>query len=130
MNYPGKSLFGSGLKGKANVLVFLKKNQKKVILFCFLYVYIYEGLIMVCPNCSGDYIDGVKICVACHVLLVNFITYFSRNEAAAGKNLLERFGVDAIVSMDEIRGVRLWIHKEDAHKAVKIFQENTLAKKK
>ena len=100
---------------------------------------------MVCPNCSGDYIDGVKICVACHVLLVkdpssepingndrlvHFITYFSRNEAAAGKNLLERFGVDAIVSMDEIRGVRLWIHKEDAHKAVKIFQENTLAKKK
>jgi hypothetical protein len=100
---------------------------------------------MVCPNCSGDYIDGVKVCVACHVLLVedssrepvngngrlvHFITYFSRHEAAAGKNLLECFDVDAIVSMDEIRGVRLWVHKEDAHKAVKIFQENTLAKKK
>ena len=97
---------------------------------------------MVCPNCSGDYIDGVKVCVACHVLLVedpfresvngnnrlvHFITYFSRHEAAAGKNLLECFDVDAIVSMDEIRGMRLWIHKEDAHKAIKIFQENTRA---
>ena len=99
---------------------------------------------MVCPKCSCDYIDGVKVCVACHVLLVrdpslesvngngklvHFITYFSRNEAETGKNLLESFDVDAIVSMDEIRGVRLWIHKEDARKAIKIFQENTLYEK-
>jgi len=94
---------------------------------------------MVCPKCSSDYIDGVKVCVACHVLLVedslrepvngngrlvHFITCFSRHEAETGKNLLERFDVDAIVSVDEIKGVLLWIHKEDAHKAVKIFQEN------
>jgi len=100
---------------------------------------------MVCPKCSGDYIDGVKVCVACHVLLVknpslepvngngrlvHFITYFSRHEAEAGKNLLENNDLDAIVSMDEIRGVRLWIHREDAHKAIKVFQENTLAEKK
>jgi hypothetical protein len=99
---------------------------------------------MVCPKCFGDYIDGIQVCVACHVLLVknpsqepvngngrlvHFITYFSRYEADAGKNLLECFDVDAIVSFDEIRGVRLWIHKEDARKAVKIFQENTLAEK-
>lgn len=100
---------------------------------------------MIYPKCSGDYIDGVKVCVACHVLLVknpslepvngngrlvHFITYFFRHEAEAGKNLLECFDIDAIVSIDEIRGVRLWIHKEDAHKAIKIFQENILAEKK
>ncbi len=100
---------------------------------------------MICPRCSGDYIDGVKVCVACHVLLVkesprepkngnnrlvHFITYFSLHEAEAGKNLLECFDVQALISNDEIRGVRLWIHKEDAHKAVRIFQENTCAEKK
>jgi len=100
---------------------------------------------MVCPKCSGDYIDGVQVCVACHILLVqnpskepvngngrlvHFITCFSRREAEAGKNLLECFDVDAIVSIDELTGVRLWIHKEDANKAVQIFQKNTLAEKK
>ena len=100
---------------------------------------------MVCPKCFSDYIDGVKICLTCHVLLdqdshsvpsngngklVHFITYFSRHEAEAGKNLLECFDVDARVTHDEIRGIRLWIHKEDAHKAVKIFEANTLAEKK
>ena len=99
---------------------------------------------MVCPKCFGDYLDGVNVCVACHVLLVkdasresalgkgrlvHFITYFSRREALAGKNLLECFGVEAIVSVDEIRGVRLWIHREDRQKAVKIFQENSLTDK-
>ena len=96
---------------------------------------------MICPNCSGDYLDGVNVCVTCHVLLVkdsscehengngnlvHFITYLSRYEAAAGKNLLECFDIDAIVSIDELWGIRLWVKKEDAHKAVKIFQKNTL----
>ncbi len=100
---------------------------------------------MICPKCLGDYIDGVKVCVVCHVplveeslrepkngnsRLVHFITYFSLHEAEIGKNLLECFDVDAIVSNDEIRGVRLWIHKEDTHKAVRIFQENTCTEKK
>ena len=99
---------------------------------------------MICPKCSSDYIDGVDLCVTCHVplvkdsscksangngSLVHFITYFSRYEAEAGKNLLECFGLDAIVSIDEIWGIRLWVQKEDARKAVKIFHENTLAEK-
>jgi hypothetical protein len=100
---------------------------------------------MICPKCFGDYLDGVKVCVSCHVLLVkdpswepingdgrlvHFITYFSRREAETGKNLLGCFDVDAIISSDEIGGVRLWINKEDAHKAIEIFQENTFAAQK
>ncbi|MCJ7582782.1 MAG: hypothetical protein MUP98_19875 [Candidatus Aminicenantes bacterium] len=100
---------------------------------------------MVCPKCSSDCIDGAKICLACHVLLdhdshrvpangngrlVHFITYFSKREAETGKKLLEWFDVDALVSIDEIRGIRLWIYKEDVHKAIKLFEANTLAEKK
>lgn len=100
---------------------------------------------MICPKCSSDYLDGVQVCVACHVLLVSdasskpikgnghlvhFITYLSRNEAESARNLLECHGIEAIVSMDELRGVRLWIHKTDAPRVIKIFQENTLTENK
>ena len=102
---------------------------------------------MVCPKCAGEYIEGVKVCVNCRILLVDdlsvnptngsgngklvhFMTCFSRTEAESGKNLLIDRGVEAIVSMDEIRGVRLWIHKENGQKAIQIFQERMATQKR
>ena len=102
---------------------------------------------MVCPKCACEFIEGIKVCVDCHVLLVeelpadpfdgngngkliHFITYFTKQEAESGKRLLASNRVDAIVSMDETRGARLWIHKDDALKAIKIFQARTAAEKK
>ncbi|MGD2295013.1 MAG: hypothetical protein PVF22_04170 [Candidatus Aminicenantes bacterium] len=102
---------------------------------------------MVCPKCACEYTEGIKVCVDCHVLLVNnspqeffqgngngrlvhFITYLTRQEAESGKKLLETNRVEALVSMDEIQGVRLWIHKEDAQKAVQVFQAKAAAEKK
>lgn len=101
---------------------------------------------MLCPQCASEYSENVKACIDCRVLLVDgsgvkpigenrngklihFITCFSRQEAESGRSLLETHDIEAIVSRDEIRGIRLWIHKEDAQSAIKIFQERTAAEK-
>jgi hypothetical protein len=102
---------------------------------------------MRCPQCASEYSENAKACIDCRVLLVDgpgvklidenrngklihFITCFSRQEAESGRSLLEIHDIEAIVSRDEIRGIRLWIHKEDAQSAIKIFQERTAAEKK
>lgn len=116
-------------------------------LFSFSDVYRDEGCRMVCPKCASEYNDSAKACNGCRVLfvdgygvkpigengngkLIHFITCFSRQEAESGRSLLETHDIEAIVSMDEIRGIRLWIHKQDAQSAIKIFQERAAAEKK
>lgn len=99
---------------------------------------------MVCPKCCREYIDGVEVCIDCrmkltngltavpvngNVKLVHFMTCFSRQEAQSGRTLLAAHDVEAIVSMDEIRGARLWVHREDSQKAIQIFQAKMTAEK-
>ena len=102
---------------------------------------------MVCPKCFSEFFEGVKVCIDCRILLVDelaadplfgngsdklvhFMTCFSKHEAESGRSLLESHQIKAIVSMDEVRGVRLWIHNNDARKAIQVFQERTAEEKR
>ena len=105
-----------------------------------------------CPNCRGEYEDGIRECPDCQIELVDFLTPEDADAdpethlvavfTAAGdeeglvvKGLLESEGISCSVSsdvphtvlplnVDGLGAVRITVAQEDAERARQIIQEH------
>lgn len=115
---------------------------------------------MFCPVCECEYLEGVKYCKDCRVLLVESLMerelhqpdqpgdlvllrrYGVEHEAHLAKGLLEANGIAAIVSnedflgvrnrpgRDDIGGIRLLVAQEDLKDAEELFRQSGIPTEK